>query len=552
MRWYNKVFLFVLACGCCLPAWANVTAASLFHDNMVLQQNQSVPVWGTATPGEKITVVFGPQTATATASAEGKWQVTLAAMPASGTPAELDISGQNTLRFTNVLVGEVWICSGQSNMQYAVRNANDAQQEIAAANYPQIRLFIVTPNPAPRPLDYCGGAWTVCSPQTVGGFSAVGYYFARELYSTLHMPIGVIETALGGMPAETWTSLEELKELPLFQARAAAFEKTLQGNPGARAGELSTLYNGMVAPLIPFGIRGVIWYQAESNATAPVEYRQLFPGLITSWRKAWHQGDFPFAFVQLPNYESVQKLPVETGSWAEIRDVQLQTLTLPQTAMAVTIDVGEADTIHPKNKQTVGMRLAMTVLSTVYGKTVESSGPRFRWLQLEGNQAILTFDHAEGLQAANSANVRAGILCGFPIAGADKIFHSANAHIVGNTVVVSSGNVPQPRAVRYAWANNPVCNLYNAAGLPASPFRTDTWNPKEVTSVNDALTFNTTPTAPRSINTLITLTAASSDDQPIRIPVPRRLQRRRRLALGRPDGRLFDDPAHHLATDRCA
>ncbi len=252
-------------------------------------------------------------------------------------------------------------------------------------------------------------------------------------------------------------------------------QSNLPAIPGAGAGEPSTLYNGMVAPLIPYAIRGAIWYQGESNAGDPVAYRQLFPGMITCWRQAWHEGDFPFAFVQLANFMGVQQQPVETGSWAELREAQLMTLALPNTGMAVITDIGEAQDIHPKNKQDVGKRLALAMLAKVYHKKLESSGPLFRSVKVKNAQATLRFDHAAGLHTADSANAKAGPLLGFAIAGADKVFHVAKARIEGNTIVVWSEKVPQPVAVRYAWANNPVCNLYNAAGLPASPFRTDAW-----------------------------------------------------------------------------
>ncbi len=515
MRLLTGLFLGMLVCWCLTPALATVTAASVFGDNMVLQQGQPVPVWGTASPGEQVLVSYDWQTEITTAGADGKWQVTLGAMRPTSNPEDMIISGDNTLRFSNVLVGEVWVCSGQSNMEFTVGDSSreggvkNAQQEIAAADFPQIRMFSVDKTPSPTPLERCGGTWEVCGPKTVAGFSAVGYFYARELYNTLHVPIGMIHASLGNTPAEMWTSLPALKALPLFRERAGKFEKVLddylgnkdrgtwqyQNPPGTPAGELGSLfsaepaalYNGMIAPLIPYAIRGAIWYQGENNAGAPDEYRQLLPGMITCWRKAWNEGDFPFAFVQLANFRDVQQKPIETGSWAELREAQLLTLKLPNTGMAVSTDIGDARDIHPKNKQDVGKRLALAMLATVYGKKLEYSGPLFRRMKVKGAQATLTFDHADGLLAADSANAKAGTLLGFAIAGADKVFHVAAARIEGKTVVVSADKVPHPVAVRYAWANNPVSNLYNAAGLPASSFRTDEWSPQEVKAADEQI-----------------------------------------------------------------
>ena len=377
----------VLACLGCVQVVANVTAASVFSDNMVLQCDRPVPVWGTAPPGERVTVSLGLQTASVTTGADGKWQVQLPAMRANSIPDNLIITGNNMLLFTNVLVGEVWVCSGQSNMEFAVAGAKNSPQEIADANFPQIRMFTVRRHAAPTPCDSCEGAWVVCNPNTVGNFSAVGYFFARELYAALQVPIGMINASYGGTQAEPWTSLPGLKALPLFRQRAAEFEQAVQAYqpqanipspPGSTAYEPSTLFNGMIAPLIPYAIRGAIWYQGESNMDAPFAYRQLFPGLITSWRQAWGEGDFPFAFVQLPNMNPVQQQPVERGSWAELREAQLQALALPNTGMAVTIDLGEAANLHPPNKQDVGKRLALVMLAKVYGKELEYSGPLFQ------------------------------------------------------------------------------------------------------------------------------------------------------------------------------
>ncbi len=629
---------------------------TILGDHMVLQCNTPVPIWGWAIPGEEVTVRIDRESVRVHADQNGRWIAKLPPQPPGG-PHELVIATKGeTVRFTDLLFGEVWVCSGQSNMEWPVAAAQNALQEITTANFPQIRFFIVEKNLSLTPLSDCKGRWEVCSPTTIGKFSAVGYFFGREIHQRLNVPVGLIGTYWGGTPAEAWTDAETLKGDPEFapivnrmptpetlpklqeqyeRALAEWREKAILKDPGNRgealgwakpefddsdwetihlpqvwergssalnidgavwfrklvqvpqewagkelvlhlgpiddydttyfngepvgatgpetpnswavprryrvpgrlvraganlvavrvfdqmlkggftglpnmmrleladgsasislAGEWkfkvefarpasqvpsqpspplntwtpSALFNAMVAPLIPYAIRGVIWYQGESNVGRAYQYRKLFPALIASWRKAWGQGDFPFLFVQLANYLPRRSEPSESA-WAELREAQLLTFkTVPNTGMAVAIDIGEADDIHPRNKQDVGKRLALAALAIAYGQKIVWSGPIYRSMRIEGNRIRLFFDHVgSGLVAKGDK------LVGFAIAGKDRKFVWAKAEIEGDTVVVWSEQVPEPVAVRYGWADNPECNLYNREGLPASPFRTDDW-----------------------------------------------------------------------------
>jgi sialate O-acetylesterase len=413
-----------------------------------------------------------------------------------------------------VIAGEVWVASGQSNMEFHVSGAMNAQAEIAAANFPAIRMFNLKRNAKAEPQDNCEGKWEVCTPQTVGGFSAVGYFFARRLHETLKQPIGVIHTSWGGTPAEFWTPTPIITEIPEFKPIAEAWERTVANYPKAKEaydkameewkaaveqaktegkaaprqpnaprggdafGGPGCLYNGMIVPVLPYTIQGAIWYQGESNASAAALYRKLFPTMILSWRMAWAKAglagsdrpDFPFLFVQLANYIPANSDPARS-EWAELREAQLQTLEVPRTGMAVAIDIGEANDIHPKNKQEVGRRLALCAEATVYYRDQEYSGPLFGGSQIEEGKIRLSFRNANDMKAKDG-----GPLKGFTIAGEDRVFHPADAEIQGDHVIVSNKDVPKPVAVRYAWADNPECNLINEAGLPASPFRTDDWS----------------------------------------------------------------------------
>jgi len=487
--------------------FADVKLPAVISDNMVLQRGKKIPIWGWAEPGEKVSVKGSWQwfkTSTKTKD-NGKWMVKIQP-PKAGGPYEIEIKGNNTITLKNILVGEVWVCSGQSNMQWSVRQAANPEQEIAAAGYPKIRLFTVKRKVADKPQPDCEGRWIMCSPETVPDFSAVGYFFGRELHQHLNVPIGLIHTSWGGTPAEAWTRRGVLESepdcIPILQRFNEAMAKYPEakkkydesviewkedvkkakaegknpprrprppfgpGNPHSPAG----LYNAMIAPLIPYGIRGAIWYQGESNASRAYQYRKLFPAMITNWRQDWGQGKFPFLFVQLANFMAVDSEPVDSA-WAELREAQLMTLALPKTGMAVIIDIGEAKDIHPKNKQDVGKRLALWALAKTYRKKMVYSGPIYKSMKTEGNQITLDFEHVGGGLVAGGGEP----LKGFAVAGADRKFVWADAKVEGDTVVVSNDGISEPIAVRYGWANNPVCNLCNKEGLPASPFRTDDW-----------------------------------------------------------------------------
>ncbi|MCX5759171.1 MAG: sialate O-acetylesterase [Candidatus Hydrogenedentes bacterium] len=484
---------------------AAVSVPSVIGSHAVLQQGKPIPIWGKATPGEEIAVTFNGKTFKATTGADGKWLVKLPKAKAGG-PYDLSIAGKdNTLKFDDVLVGEVWVASGQSNMQMAVNGTNNAKAEIASAKFPNIRLFSVKRTVATQPQDNCEAAWTACTPESVPDFSAVAFYFGREVHKALNVPVGLIHTSWGGTPAESWTSRAMLESAPELKDIVVKWDKTLADypaaktaydaamvewqktadkakadgqpepkKPGAPAGPdspwlASGLYNAMIAPLVPYAIQGAIWYQGESNAGRAYQYRKLFPAMIEDWRKAWGEGPFQFYFVQLANF--TKRLPDPGDSdWAELREAQTMTLKLPNTGMALAIDIGDADDIHPRNKQDVGKRLALNALAKAYHKDVVFSGPMYKSMQVKGNKALLSFDHADGGLVAKN-----GTLKSFAVAGDDKKFVWADAAIEGKTVVVSSSKVPKPVAVRYGWAHNPECNFYNGAGLPASPFRTDDW-----------------------------------------------------------------------------
>ena len=486
---------------------ADIRLPAIIGDNMVLQQGQKVSIWGWADPGEEVlvSVSWHNMKWAVTAGRNGKWVYKMNP-PRAGGPYEMTLSGKNTITIKDILVGEVWICSGQSNMQWSVQNSNNPKEEIAAADYPNIRLFTVQRKVAQEPQSDCTGAWTSCSPETVPGFSAVGYFFGRELHQKLGVPVGMIHTSWGGTPAEAWTRRGVLKSDTDFRPILERYDEAIRKFPqtkkeheqkieqwkqaveqakaeGKRAPRRprdpfgpghphspSGLYNAMIAPLIPYGIQGAIWYQGESNAGRAYQYRKLFPAMIKNWRKDWGQGDFPFLFVQLANFRAVKPDPNESD-WAELREAQLMTLAIPNAGMATIIDIGEANDIHPKNKQDVGKRLALWALAETYGKEMVYSGPLYKSMEIKGHEIVLGFDHVGGGLVAGGGER----LKGFAVAGADRKFVWADARIEGDRVVVGSDQVSEPVAVRYAWADNPVCNLYNREGLPASPFRTDQW-----------------------------------------------------------------------------
>jgi len=628
-----------------------IRVPDIFGDHMVLQQNSPIPVWGTAKPGSRVTVRLGYQKQMTHADQDGRWFLEMPSMKAGG-PVEMGIYGKNVIRFTDVYIGDVWICSGQSNMEWPVAQSNKANQEMEAAQYPEIRLLQIERNISYQPLDNIHTkGWQPCSPNTVPNFSAVGFFFGCELYQRLKIPIGVIQAAWGGTVAEAWmsktglTSFSEFSDMLMtlndstaapisYQEQQEIYQKVqkewlntidtldlgksggqprwadphlmaddwhtaklpglweksevgeydgiiwyrkavdipdsinvhpwkislgpiddidqtwvngvqvggldiynrnreydipeeiikpginilvvrvidhhggggiwgsedqmfLMNNEGERlslAGEWlyklgvpqeqlpptpeeitglenlpTVLFNSMIHPIIPYGIRGVVWYQGESNADRAYQYRTLFPALIKDWRLHWNN-NFPFYYVQLANYMDIQPEP-SNSEWAELREAQLMALNCSETGMAVTIDIGMAEDIHPRNKQDVGKRLALIAFAKIYDLDVVYSGPVYRSMDIENNRVRILFDHADGGLVIHGG----GSLKGFAISGANHQFVWADASIDEHSVIVSSPLVEKPVAVRYGWADNPECNLYNQAGLPASPFRTDHW-----------------------------------------------------------------------------
>lgn len=475
---------------------ADVTLPALLTDHMVVQRGLPVHVWGMAAAHEAVSVTFRGETKTTAADDDGRWSVYLSPGEAGG-PFQLNIKATNAIVLNDVLVGDVWVASGQSNMEFPMTELVNAQAEIAAAKYPKIRMFVVKHKPADYPLENVESkGWAACTPETVAGTSAVAYFFARNIQQKLGVPVGLVETFWGGTPAESWTSLHGLAGdaslMPVFAARAKVvdresttlllqqreereYQQTVaqakadgkpipwpQWHPDFAAWAPASLYNGMIAPLTPFAIRGVIWYQGEANSgpeRAPL-YARLFQTMIRDWRNNWGEGDFPFLFVQIANWNTAPE-----ALWPEVRDAQRQALALRNTGMAVTIDIGDAVDIHPKNKQDVGLRLALAARAITYGEKVEWSGPLYRQLTQEDHALRVWFDHANGLMAKGAE------LSGFEVAGADGKYSAADAKIDGTSVVVSSATVPTPVSVRYGWAANPNCNLFNKEGLPASPFQ---------------------------------------------------------------------------------
>ncbi len=655
-------------------SFADVTLPPIFSDHMVLEKTAKVPIWGKADPGEKVTITLGDKTATATAGAEGKWMASLDLKDAAAGPFEVIVKGNNEIKIADVVVGEVWVASGQSNMEWTLNKTIGAEEEIAKSANPLLRQFLVKKSAIPQPTDKVEGSWVLAGPETSGGFSAVGYYFAKDLQNTLKVPVGLIHTSWGGTPSEAWTSQEAIKSnpdlktaserlweiVPAFPAQLKAFvdefktwlkandredrktadraafagvdvstdgwtkvklpgvikgqglpangavwlrkditfaekpksafrlnfgdidgldsfywngklikEFTVDTLPGvgvvrfyninpedvkvgrnvaalrifapARPAQVkaipsgakfeapadwlakaefefpvlasdskavpvpptaptgphnvsSYLFNGMINPIVPYAIKGAIWYQGESNAGRSYQYRTAFPLMITDWRTKWDQGDFPFYFCQLANFQVKTPAPGDSG-WAELREAQSLTLKLPNTGQAVLIDVGESGDIHPRNKKDVGQRLALIALAKDYGQKVVYSGPVYQSQKVEDGKIRLTFDHLGGglvarpvpatydVQSVNNEtaaltrNSPKSELEGFAICGEDKQWVWADAKIDGDNVVVWSDKVAKPIAVRYGWANNPTVNLYNKEGLPADPFRTDDFTP---------------------------------------------------------------------------
>ncbi len=500
----SRLLILLTLASAALTAQADVTVPALFGDHMVFQREQSNPVWGKASPGEAVTVSVDSQSKTATADDQGNWKVELDPLPVGG-PYTLTIKGNNTLTFTDVLSGEVWICSGQSNMGWPVKRENFGQLEMASANYPQIRLISVPAKGTQEPQFTFKGQWEVCSPETVGNFSAVGYLFGKRLYNTLDVPIGLIDNAWGGSSVEAWLPREKFdvdeyhaKLLKDWDTRMASYTdetfkqeiadweaKTAEWKANGSKGRAprkprdprierhrpANIYNGELVSTIGYGIRGVIWYQGESNAGRAYYYGTSFPLMIETWREEWDQGDFPFYWVQLADFQAEKDEPGDS-SWAELREAQSKALALPNTGQAVIIDVGEGRDIHPRNKQVVANRLALLALANDYGYDFAAQSPTYESMDVEDGKVTLTFDNID--QGLYTFDVDEPI--GFSIAGEDQKFVWAKAKVTGkNTIEVWSDEVSDPVAVRYAWATNPVANVQDRNGLPLTPFRTDDW-----------------------------------------------------------------------------
>ena len=491
---------------------AELSLPAIFSDNMVLQQNLANPIWGWDTPGKEITVTFAGQTKSAKAAADGKWSVKLDPVPANAKPAAISIIGTNSRILKNVLVGEVWICSGQSNMQWSVQQSTDADLEIMTANYPLIRLISVPQVGTQEPQKTFNGEWKECSPATVPGFSAVGFYYGRLLHQMLGVPVGLINNAWGGSAAEAWVRRDVLEKDERFKllmentrAKEADLNKpeaktnwekamaawTKRSDEAKKAGKPFTerapqgpdgwlrgnarpgnIYNGVLLPTIGYGIKGAIWYQGESNAGRAYEYASLFPRMITHWREEWKQGDFPFYWVQLADFKTEQPLPGDPD-WAELRESQTKTITAVKNGgQAVIIDLGEGKDIHPKNKRDVAERLARWALVKDYGMKLPYRSPEYKSVTFNADKAVITVDTFGS--ALSTFDVAEGK--GFAICGEDKKWVWADAKLVGNDKIEVSGKgITKPVAVRYAWSDNPVCNVFSKDGLPLTPFRTDSF-----------------------------------------------------------------------------
>jgi sialate O-acetylesterase len=513
-----KGLTMALLSGAMVLATKAVELPTMFSDHAVLQQGEPVPVWGWGNPGETVTVEFGGQKVTAKAGPDGEWRVELAKLKADATGRSMTVTGSSSgsVELKDILVGEVWMASGQSNMQWSLSRTERAKEDIPAANFPAVRMFQTKNVTAVTPQRRVPGSWFETTPENVGQFSAVGYYFALKLHRELGVPVGMINTAWGGKPSEAFTSREGLmtepegkalvesldaamaqfdpekaaenhkKALAAWEKKAAEIKEAnktaekkqkiprkpcMQTNPGLNASKPMAIYNGMIHPWVGYAMRGAIWYQGESNASRAKEYETIFPQLILDWRRLWKK-ELPFYFVQLANFKKPSTEPGVPDAWAELQNAQLLTLSLPKTGMAIINDIGMANDIHPTNKLDVGERLARWALAKDYGRDdIVISGPIYKGSKIEGDKVRIEFDHAKGLKSRDG-----GPLKRFEIAGEDRKWVWADAKIDGESVVVSSKDVPNPVAVRYAWASNPEgANLVNGEGLPASLFRTDDW-----------------------------------------------------------------------------
>ncbi len=531
------------------PLHAEVRLPALFSDHAILQADVPAPVWGWADPGEAVKITFAGKTVQTKADANGRWIARLGPLPPSGNPQQLVVAGSNQLIVNDVIVGEVWLASGQSNMGFPLSASHNAAEAIPAAGDTQLRLFTVAKTTAAAPESDVKGSWQVCLPDTVKDFSAVAYFFGRDLRKALNRPVGLINAAWGGTPIQTWVSLDALKAAPPFTKYLDAWDKAVAEHakvladpalipayqadlkqwqtevkpafdaamkaynaakaagedpgpkpkperpepsnpdpmavpsPSARPSTPSVLFNSMISPLIPYGIRGVIWYQGEANGSGGLEYRTLFPRMIADWRTRWGLGNFSFLYVQLAGWDYAPTQPADQHDWPFLREAQLLTLSVPATGMAVITDVSNLKDVHPAAKSFVGERLALAARRVAYGEKLVASGPLFHDLKINGAKAQVNFTETGGglvigqapWLAPKNDPLPTDRLVGFAIAGEDRRWFEAEATISGNSVILSSPDVPKPVAVRYGWANGPKANLANKEGLPASPFRTDDW-----------------------------------------------------------------------------
>lgn len=483
-------------------ASANVRLPKIFSSHAVLQRDQPIHIWGWAEPGETVSASLNGVNASAPANRLGRWDVYLAPQKAGG-PYDLTIAGENRIVLDDILIGDVWFASGQSNMEMPLsgfpRSAvvKNAAEEIAQANHPNIRLLLVPRHPSSYPLnDFDGNVqWTACTPETAAKFSAVAYFFGREIEAKEHVPVGLIDSTWGGTPGEAWVSLDGIAgdaslmpvfatwsrmadrqdEMPAMLAAEKAEDETARKanaplpkhawHPDPASYAPAGLFNGMVAPATGFRIKGVIWYQGETNSAlerAPL-YQKVFSTLINDWRSHWQEGDFPFLFTQISSF-----LSTPNECWPMVREAQRRTLSLANTGMAVTIDVGDPGNVHPSDKQTVGMRLALAARGIAYDEKLEYSGPMYQQTSIEGDAVRVWFTHVDGGLVA-----KGGAPAGFQIAGDDRKFIAATARIDGDTVVVSSPQITNPKFVRYGWENAPTVDLFNSENLPASPFTSE-------------------------------------------------------------------------------
>jgi sialate O-acetylesterase len=448
------------------PLSAEVRVPAIFSPHAVLQAGRPLPVFGTGTPGERVTVEFGDARAATTVAPDGRWQVELPPQAASATPRTLVIAAANRIEIPDVLVGEIWLCSGQSNMEWPLAATAKADEFIAAATDPLLRVFKVPHTTAGKPQADGPGAWAVGSPETAGNFTAVGYHLARRLRGELGVPVGILDINWGGTRIEPWIPQADAREDPALRATIDAADFRVPPPPT----HPSAIWNAMGAWVAPYAIRGAAWYQGESNAGEADAYRGHLARLVRAWRKAFRDPELPFGVVQLAAFKKENPDDPIEGDWANLRESQrLVARDLPKVGLVVTLDVGDADDIHPRNKDAVGQRLFLWSLVDAYGREGTAEGPDFRGISVRGDTVEVTFTNAEGLRTRDGKPP-----AGFAIAGEDGRFRWASARIENDRVLVSHPEVPAPVAVRYAWQNNPtMANLVNGAGLPASGFRSD-------------------------------------------------------------------------------